>query len=172
MRTHRSLFVTLSFLAALLGAGASALAASTTTSTSVSVSGTVSGDSGGDTLSTSTDSSSGGGTESVSFSGDVVLRAVVTEDPDFGTAPIVVLTVDLSQLTGVGLDSGKKYVTKNLSVIQRRLTSSDALQFTFPFWPSGTNGVASSRAGGASFSLNYDVVTKTLTGASGSITSP
>lgn len=178
MKIHRPSFhpVVLSFLGMLLGTvvwgqGTSAIAATTTTTTSVSVSGTVSGGSGTSTLSAS-DSTSGGGTESVSFSGQVVLKAVVTDDPDFGTAPIVILTIDLSNVAGVGSTSRKKYVTTNRSIIQRRLTGSDAVQFTFPFWQSGTNAVTSSRVGGVSFTLSYDVGTKTLSGAAGSITSP
>lgn len=165
-----------SLLAALFGAivwgqGTLANAATTTTATTVKVSGVVSGSSS-QLTSSSTESFSGEGTESISFSGQAVLRAVVADDPDFGTAPIVVLTVDLSKVTGVGSMSQKKYVTSNQSIIQRRLRSSDAVRFTFPFWPSGTTGITSSRVGGAYFSFSFDVNAKTLTGASGSITSP
>lgn len=170
--------VTLSLLVALLGAvvwgqSTPANAATTTTTKQVAVSGTVSGDSGTSTLSaSSTDSTSSGGTESVSFSGQVVISAAVTDDPDFGSVPVVVLSIDLSKVSGVGSTSGKKYVTTNRAVIQRRLSGSDAVRFTFPFWQSGANAITASRVGGASFSLSFDVGKKTLTGASGSVTSP
>lgn len=168
--------VVLSFLVAFLGVVAwgqvaPANAATTTTTKSVLVSGEVSSNDS-QLLTTSSTDSSGGGTESVSFSGRVALTADVADDPDFGTVPIVVLSIDLSKVTGKGKLTGKKYVTSNQSIIQRRLRGSDAVQFTFPFWPSGTTGITTSRVGGASFSLSFDVGTKTLTGASGSITSP
>lgn len=171
IRVMPSLLVAL-FGVVIGGQSAPASAAtSTTTVQQVRVSGIVSGSSSELTTS-STESFAGAGTESVSFSGQAVLRAVVTDDPDFGTVPIVVLTVDLSNITGVGSTSRTKYVTSNRSIIQRRLRNSDAVQFTFPFWPSGTTGITSSRVGSASFSLTFDFNAKTLTGASGSVTSP
>jgi hypothetical protein len=178
MKTRQPLFtpVALSFLVAVLGSivmatGTPANAATTTTTTTVPVSGTVSGGST-DSQVGSPSTSDATSTESVSFSGDVLLKADVVEDPDFGTTPIVLLSIDLSKVTGVGASSRTKYVTSNQNLIQRRLRGSDAVQFTFPFWPSGTTGNTTSRVGGVSFSLTFNTLTRTLTGVSSSITSP
>jgi hypothetical protein len=168
MKMHRSLFdsVMPSLRVALLGAvvwgqAAPARAASFTSTVSVSVSGTL------------TTTSPAGTAESVSFSGIVQVKAVIVEDPDFGTPPIILLTFDLSGVSGVGASTGTKYVTSNLTRIQRRLTSiSDAVQFDFPFWPSGTTGITTSRVGGSSFSLEFDVPKRILSKATGSIASP
>jgi hypothetical protein len=168
MKMHRSLFdsVTPSLMVALLGAvvwghAAPARAASLTSTVSVSVSGTL------------TTTSPAGTAESVSFSGIVQVKAVIVEDPDFGTPPIILLSFDLSGVTGVDAATGTKFVTSNVTRIQRRLTQrTDAVQFSFPFWPSGTTGITTSRVGGTSFSLSFDVLKRMLANATGSITNP
>lgn len=180
MKTRRSLFTLgvlslgvaiLASVAALSGSLANAqtttIAASTTSSTStsstttttataalVSIKGTVSGL-----------------PESVAFSGQAQLNANVVTDPDFGAPPTVVLSLDLSKVTGVGVSTGKKYVTSNQEILNRGLTAADTVQFTFPFLPSGGSAM-SSRVGLASFNLSFDVNTLKLTGATGAIGSP
>jgi hypothetical protein len=162
MKIFRTMFIPVmpSLLVAIAvalawGMGAPAGAASTDTSLQVAVSGL-----------------SGTVTESVSFSGKALIRAKVVEDPDFRTPPIVLLSIDLSGISGVGTLSRKKYVTTNTSLVQRRLRASDSIQFTFPFWPSGTSGSTTDPVGAVSFSLSFDLNTWTLTGVTGSITSP
>lgn len=109
--------------------------------------------------------------ESVSFSGQAQLKANVVTDPDFGNPPTVVLSIDLSNVTGVGSSTGKMYVVSNKGILHRRLAASDMVQVTFPFYPSGGSAM-SPRTGMASFNLSYDTTTLKLTGASGSIASP
>lgn len=178
MKIFRAMFtpVVSSLLVAMVGAlawgvGTPASAATTDTSVQVSVSGQV-GASSTEVQSSSTDSLTGTSTESVSFSGKALIKAKVIEDPDFRTAPIVLLSIDLSGISGVGTLSRTKYVTTNKNLVQRRLRTSDAVKFTFPFWPSGTSATAAGPVGAVSFSLSFDVNTRKLTGATGSITSP
>jgi hypothetical protein len=110
--------------------------------------------------------------ESVSFSGQARLKANVVTDPDFGSPPTLVLSIDLSKVTGVGSSTGKKYVTSNQETLTRRLSAADTVQATFPFYLSGDSAMASSRVGTASFNLSFNVNTLQLTGASGEIVSP
>ena len=112
-----------------------------------------------------------GGAESVSFSGKAKVSASVVTDPDFGGTPIVVLSIDLSGLSGVGAATRKKYVTADGEIVQRGLTAVDTVQYTFPFYESGA-GALSAREGSASFNLSFDVNTLKLTGATGSVGSP
>jgi hypothetical protein len=130
--------------------------ATTTTSTAalVAVQGTVSG-----------------GAESVSFSGKAKVSADVVTDPDFGGTPTVVLSIDLSGLSGVGAATRKKYVTAAGDIVNRRLAAGDTLEYTFPFYESGASP-SSARVGLVSFSLSFDVNTLKLTSASGRIGSP
>jgi len=111
-----------------------------------------------------------GSPESVSFSGQAQLNANVVTDPDFGAPPTVVLSVDLSNITGVGSSTGKKYVISNQEILNRRLAAADTVQMTFPFSQNGSSGA--SGIGMASFNLSFDVITLKLTGASGSIANP
>jgi len=112
-----------------------------------------------------------GGAESVSFSGQAKVSANVVTDPDFGGTPTVVLSIDLSGLSGVGASTNKKYVTADGEVINRRLSAADTLQYTFPFYQSGASAM-SARVGSASFNLSFDVNTLRLTGVTGRIGSP
>ena len=112
-----------------------------------------------------------GGAESVSFSGKVKVNADVVTDPDFGGTPTVVLSIDLSGLSGVGASTRNKYVTADGETLNRRLTAVDTVQYTFPFYESGA-GATSAREGSVSFNLSFDVNTLKLTGATGSVGSP
>jgi hypothetical protein len=167
-----------SLLVALAGAlvwviGTSAGAAPTASSVQVQVNGQVGQaqtQTQAQTLSQS--STTGTLTEAVTFSGKAVVNARVLEDPDFRTPPIVLLSIDLSGVSGVGATSKKKYVTTDKQLVQRRLRPSDSVQISFPFWQSGTSATASGPVGVMTVTLTFDVNTKTLTAAAGSITTP
>ena len=174
MKIHNPMFAPA--LASLLAAGALALgfaagAASTDTAVSASVSGQVGGPAASQTQSSITESSAltGASTELVTFSGNAVIKAAVRDDPDFRTPPIVVLFIDMSGVTGVGATTRKKYVTTNKTIVQRRLRSTDTVDVSFPFWVSGTSATGSGPVGKMSFALTYDLTTKALTSAAGSI---
>jgi len=112
-----------------------------------------------------------GAPETVNFSGQAKVKANVVTDPDFGAQPTVVLSIDMTSVSGVGASTGRKYVVSGQETMNRRLNSADLVQVTFPFYPSGANPT-SARLGAASFSLGYDVSTLKLTGASAQIGSP
>ena len=114
----------------------------------------------------------GGGTESVSFSGEAQIKANVVTDPEFGSTPSVVLTIDMGNVIGLGALTGAKYLNSDRGIFTRRLASADTVQYTFPFYLSGTSPVSSARIGRASFNLSFDVTTMQLVGASGRIDSP
>ena len=109
--------------------------------------------------------------ESVSFSGQAQLNALVVTDPDFGNPPSVILSIDLGSVTGVGSLTGKKYVVASKDVLNRRLSPGDTVQVNFPFYVSGGSALSPS-VGTASFNVRFDTATLKLTGASGSIESP
>lgn len=163
----------MSLLVATAGALAWVMAApASATGTASSVQTQVSGQAG-QTQSqsqTQTQTQTGALTESVTFSGNAVVRARVTPDPDFRTPDVVVLFIDMSGVSGVGATSKKKYVTSNKTIVQRRLRPSDSVVLTFPFWQSGTSATGSGPTGTLSLTLTFDVNTKTLTAAAGSIT--
>lgn len=109
--------------------------------------------------------------ESVSFSGQAQLDAKVVADPDLGAPPTVVLSINLSQVSGVGSLTGKKYVTSSQEILNRRLTADDLIQISFPFFPSG-GGISSARIGIAFFNLSFNVSTGKLTWAKAEVISP
>jgi hypothetical protein len=109
--------------------------------------------------------------ESVAFSGQAKIGTKMVTDPDFGKPPIVVLSIDLRNVTGLGSSTGKTYVTSSQAVLERPLVAADTLQVTFPFFPSG-GGAAPARVGMASFSLSFNVSTGMLTSATAGIASP
>jgi len=155
-QTATSVSISTTTLSASTTVATSTSSATTTTSTSavVPVTGVVTG-----------------GAESVSFSGKAKVSANVVTDPDFGATPIVVLSIDLSGLSGVGAATRKKYVTADGEIVQRGLTAVDTVQYTFPFYESGA-GATSAREGSVSFNLSFDVNTLKLTSATGRIGSP
>jgi len=112
-----------------------------------------------------------GSPESVSFSGQAELNARVVTDPDFGNPPRVVLSINLSDVTGVGQRTKTTYVTSDEQTLTRPLAATDTVQMTFPFYPSDGSAI-SSRTGMASFNLSFDENSLTLTGVTGAIGSP
>jgi hypothetical protein len=178
MKIFQTMFIrTPSLLVAMVGAfawwvGAPASAAPTVSSVQASVNGQVGGTSEVQAQSSSAESQAltGAVTERVTFSGKAVINARVTADPDFRTPDIVVLFIDLSGVSGVGVTSKNKYVTSNKTIVQRRLRPSDSVEVSFPFWRSGTSATGSGPAGTVSFALQFDVNTKSLTGATGTVT--
>jgi hypothetical protein len=113
-----------------------------------------------------------GDSESVVFSGQARIASKVVPDPDFGSPPNVVLTIDLTPVTGTGVLTNTKYVTNAVEIVIRPLIASDIVQFTFPFYPSGTNGVSSSRVGQVTFAMTFDVNAGTVTSAAASFSTP
>jgi hypothetical protein len=101
--------------------------------------------------------------ESVFLSGLVQIAFLVARDPDFGKPPSVLLDIDLSNVSGVGLKTGTRYVTSGGQRLLRPLVAADVVDVTFPFFPSGPGGSALARQALASFTITYNVTTGSVT---------
>ena len=130
MKTHRSAtpVVLLLFIVALMGlawlAGPPARAAIPSVAL-ISVSGTVSGQ-----------------PEAVTFSGQAqVSSELVLDTSRFHLPPAVILTIDLSRVSGTGSSTGAKYVASSGDIVRRHLVGVDTVEITFPF----SRGTAMSR---------------------------
>ena len=108
--------------------------------------------------------------ESVSFSGTAKVATRLAPDPDFGS-PSLVVSIDLTGISGVGSATRTKYSIGGPEIVQKRLAPSYAVDITFPFYKSGTNGTSDARSGQASFSFNVDSATGAVSSAIGSIAS-
>jgi hypothetical protein len=178
MKTHRPLFTAGAplLLAAVVASALSGSPANAQTSLSASTTSTTSTSSTTTTTATSALVTVSGVVsavpESVSFSGQAQVSTNVVTDPDFGNPPTVVISIDLSSITGVGSSSKKKYVISNQEILTRKLTAADTVQMTFPFYMSGSSAIGATTIGKVSFNLSFDMTTMKLTGASGAIASP
>jgi hypothetical protein len=112
-----------------------------------------------------------GGPESVAFSGQARVRSILVRDPDFNR-PSLLLTFDLSNVSGVGSSTSAAYVIPGREMVQRRVAGSQVLEISFPFLQSGATDLTSARTGVASFALDFDVNTGAVTSATGRVASP
>jgi hypothetical protein len=108
--------------------------------------------------------------ESVLFLGKAKIDSRLVQDPDFGR-PVLLLTIDLSSVSGVGSSTKAKYVIPSQENVQRHLAPSHRVEITFPFMKSGSDG-SSARTGVASFAFNFDVNTGEITSGLGHVASP
>jgi len=159
METHRPLLargawcLLVAILGGLLGASTSALAKS---SVAIPISGTVDGV-----------------PESVSVSGLArITSTLVKTDERFHHPPRVILGFDLHNVSGTGVSTGARYVTRSRDEMLRRLVASDVVEITFPLQPKGTSGFTAARAGLASFALTFDVNSGAVTGGTATVSTP
>ena len=117
--------------------------------------------------------------ESVKFSGQAqVSSELVLDTSKFNLPPAVILTFDLSGVSGTGSSSGAKYVAGgNGTNVYRRLVSADTVEITFPFTRGTTMsvssaGLASVRSGVVSFALSFDTNTGAITKGTASVAAP
>jgi hypothetical protein len=109
--------------------------------------------------------------ESVSFSGQAQIKSRLVRDPDFGK-PSLLLTIDLSSVSGVGSSTKAAYVIPSAENVQRPLAASHRVEITFPFLKSGVKDPTTARSGVASFAFDFDVNTGAITAATGNVASP
>jgi hypothetical protein len=109
--------------------------------------------------------------ESVSFSGQAQIQSRLVRDPDFNK-PSLLLTIDLSTVSGVGASTKAAYVIPSQENVQRPLAASHRVEITFPFLRSNSKDPTSARSGVASFALDFDVNTGAVTKAAGSVATP
>jgi hypothetical protein len=113
----------------------------------------------------------GGQPESVSFSGQAQISSRLVQDPDFGR-PVLLLTVNLSTVSGVGSSTKATYVIATQELVQRHVAPSHEVEVTFPFMKSGSTDTSSARTGVASFAFSFDTNTGAVTSATGKVASP
>ncbi len=117
--------------------------------------------------------------ESVKFSGQAqVSSELVLDTSKFNVPPAVILTIDLSNVSGTGSSTGAKYVAGgNGTNLYRPLASADTVEITFPFSRGTTMSVSSTgfsavRSGVATFALSFDTNTGAITKGTANIASP
>ena len=99
-------------------------------------------------------SSSGGPSEAVIFSGQASVSGKVIPDPDFGAPPILEIVIDLSNVSGRGVQSGKTYLVSTQAVLHRPLLAFDLIELSFPFVAEGDDMLRASSAL-ASFGIQF-----------------
>jgi hypothetical protein len=110
--------------------------------------------------------------ESVFFSGTAQITVRPAEDDAPGAAPRMIVSIDLGDLNGRGLSTGKVYVTGGLIRLTRRLVRGDVIQATVPFFVRGAAPADGGRTAVASFSFDYDITTGSLTSARAALAAP
>lgn len=112
--------------------------------------------------------------ESVKFSGQAqVSSELVVDTSKFNVPPAVILTFDLSNVSGTGSATGAKYAVggKGTSVY-RQLASVDTVEITFPFSRATAASMSSVRSGVVSFALSFDLNTGAITRGAANIAAP
>jgi hypothetical protein len=112
--------------------------------------------------------------ESVKFSGQAqVSSELVLDTSKFNLPPAVILTFDLSKVSGTGSSSGAKYTAGgNGTSVYRPLVSNDTVEMTFPFSRGTTMSMSSARSGVASFALSFDMNTGAIANGTANIAGP
>ena len=112
--------------------------------------------------------------ESVKFSGLAqVSSELVLDTSKFHVPPAVILTVDLSNVSGTGSSTGARYTAGgNGTSVYRPLVSNDTVEITFPFSRGTTMSMSSARSGVASFALSFDMNTGAITNGAANIAGP
>ena len=112
--------------------------------------------------------------ESVKFSGQAqVSSELVLDTSKFNLPPAVILTFDLSKVSGTGASTGARYTAGgNGTNVYRRLVSNDTVEVTFPFSRGTSVSMPSARSGVASFALSFDMNSGAITNGTASIAGP
>jgi len=112
--------------------------------------------------------------ESVKFSGQAqVSSELVVDTSKFKVPPAVILTFDLSNVTGTGSATGAKYAVGGKGTnVYRQLVSADTVEITFPFSRGTAVSTSSVRSGVVSFTLSFDLTTGAITKGTASIVAP
>jgi hypothetical protein len=156
MKTYRGLILSLAgtLLAALLLLPSAARAQATTSTFSIQVSGSAS------------QAKTGLG-ELVNFSGTLLITAVVVTDPLM--PPMVVVSIDGRNVTGIGQKTGTVYKNELEANLTRTFQATDTIQTTFAFFADAPGSYLTSKTGVLNLNLSYDTTSMALTGASGSL---
>ncbi|WP_309679534.1 hypothetical protein [Polaromonas sp.] len=96
---------------------------------------------------------SGGAAEAVVFTGQASISGKVVHDTVFGAPPVLEIIVDLGNIRGKGLRSGKTYLVSSQAILHRPLLAFDPVELSFPFVADGNLLLA--RSATASFGVYY-----------------
>jgi hypothetical protein len=112
--------------------------------------------------------------ESVAFSGQAqVSSQLVVDRSRLQHPPAVILTIDLSGVSGTGSSSRAKYAAGDAGgTVLRRLAGADTIEITFPFSRGTTTSMSSVRTGVASFALSFDLNTGAITKGTATVAAP
>ena len=160
MKTDRPLFypIVLLLLVAFIGGvvwwGTPVFGASTETTLTVPILGNVTGP-----------------TETVYLAGLVRITSNATTTSTVGAKPVVLL-IDFTKVSGLGLSTGATYVSNAQAAVIRPLAVRDEVEVAFPFFPSRTGGFLSARSAVATFSLSYNVTAGQLTAGTAVLATP
>jgi hypothetical protein len=120
----------------------------------------------------------GGLQERVALAGHARLTSRLALDPTFNGPPSVILTIDILNAQGKGLDTNKVYRAAGTDQVYRTrlLVSSDQVEITFAFFLAAGGPPDSIDTSPpyalASFNLSFDTQTGAILAASGKIDTP
>jgi hypothetical protein len=91
--------------------------------------------------------------ETVVFGGQASISGKVIQDTDFGSPPVLEITLDLGNVKGKGLRTGKTYVVSSQITLRRPLRAFEPVDVSFTFAMDGEPLQA--RSATASFGIYY-----------------
>jgi hypothetical protein len=89
----------------------------------------------------------------VVFVGQASISGKVIYDTVFGAPPVLEIIVDLSDVRGRGLRTGKAYLVSSQAILHRPLLAFDPIEISFTFAADGNMLLA--RSAVASFGVSY-----------------
>ena len=106
-------------------------------------------------------------TETVAFSGPLVVIANVVTDPALG--PTVAVFVDGRGVTGSGNKTKTAYANTLVANLTRPFGPTDTIQTTFAFFQDTPGGYLNAKTGLLTLNLSYDTTTMALTNVTASV---
>jgi hypothetical protein len=106
-------------------------------------------------------------TETVTFSGQVLVTATVVQDPTL--PPGVVVSIDGRSVMGKGATTGTVYKNECEANLTRPFGPTDAIHLTFAFFKDAAGSYLTSKTGVLTLNLTYNTTTLSLTNVTGSV---
>ena len=105
--------------------------------------------------------------ETVQFSGPLIVTATVVNDPTLG--PAVAVWVDGRGVTGTGNKTKTAYANTCVANLTRPFGPTDTIQTTFAFYQNVPGGYMSAKTGLLTLNLTYNTTTQALTNVTASV---
>ena len=105
--------------------------------------------------------------ETVAFSGPLIIKATVVNDPTLG--PTVAIFLDGRGVAGTGNKTKAAYANTCVANLTRPFGPTDVVQTTFAFFQDVPGGYMSSKTGLLTLNLTYNVTTQALTNVTASL---